>query len=141
MLNLLGESSESKAIQVGRRAGGERHCPGTMALTVCVRRLTGLPGTHDRQVRLSFRGEVCRDALRIFRYGKLWPLLSAGPPLHLWASLQFVSFVLEPNVSISLPPSLRIFYGSLRVSPGSLDSGPRVDGEMICVCVGGGGDK
>uniref|UniRef100_A0A4X1T8F6 C2 domain-containing protein n=1 Tax=Sus scrofa TaxID=9823 RepID=A0A4X1T8F6_PIG len=27
-----------------------------MALTVCVRRLTGLPGTHDRQVRLSFRG-------------------------------------------------------------------------------------
>ncbi|KAB1262325.1 Fer-1-like protein 4 [Camelus dromedarius] len=29
-----------------------------MALTMCVRRLTGLPGTHDRQVRLSFRGEV-----------------------------------------------------------------------------------
>ncbi|XP_046289852.1 fer-1-like protein 4 [Marmota monax] len=27
-----------------------------MALTVCVRRLTGLPGTHDRQVKLSFRG-------------------------------------------------------------------------------------
>ncbi|XP_074203314.1 LOW QUALITY PROTEIN: fer-1-like protein 4 [Camelus bactrianus] len=27
-----------------------------MALTMCVRRLTGLPGTHDRQVRLSFRG-------------------------------------------------------------------------------------
>ncbi|KAM5245575.1 LOW QUALITY PROTEIN: fer-1-like protein 4 [Ctenodactylus gundi] len=27
-----------------------------MALTVSVRRLTGLPGTHDRQVRLSFRG-------------------------------------------------------------------------------------
>ncbi|XP_054430122.1 fer-1-like protein 4 [Pteronotus mesoamericanus] len=27
-----------------------------MALIVCVRRLTGLPGTHDRQVRLSFRG-------------------------------------------------------------------------------------
>nr|XP_023482231.1 fer-1-like protein 4 [Equus caballus] len=27
-----------------------------MALTVCVRRLTGLPGSHDRQVRLSFRG-------------------------------------------------------------------------------------
>nr|KAF6422355.1 hypothetical protein HJG63_005082 [Rousettus aegyptiacus] len=27
-----------------------------MALTVCVRQLIGLPGTHDRQVRLSFRG-------------------------------------------------------------------------------------
>ncbi|XP_066093289.1 fer-1-like protein 4 isoform X1 [Saccopteryx bilineata] len=27
-----------------------------MALTVNVRRLTGLPGTHDRQVRLNFRG-------------------------------------------------------------------------------------
>ncbi|XP_004867924.1 fer-1-like protein 4 [Heterocephalus glaber] len=27
-----------------------------MALTVCVRRLIGLPGTHDRQVKLSFRG-------------------------------------------------------------------------------------
>ncbi|XP_008838974.1 fer-1-like protein 4 [Nannospalax galili] len=27
-----------------------------MALTVCVRRLTGLPGTHDRQVTLCFRG-------------------------------------------------------------------------------------
>ncbi|XP_019065455.1 fer-1-like protein 4 [Fukomys damarensis] len=27
-----------------------------MALTVCVRRLIGLPGTHDRQVQLSFRG-------------------------------------------------------------------------------------
>ncbi|XP_069863932.1 fer-1-like protein 4 [Dipodomys merriami] len=27
-----------------------------MALTVCVKRLTGLPGTHDRQVKLSFRG-------------------------------------------------------------------------------------
>ncbi|XP_038313486.1 fer-1-like protein 4 isoform X1 [Canis lupus familiaris] len=27
-----------------------------MALTVCVRRLTGLPGTHDRQVMLNFRG-------------------------------------------------------------------------------------
>ncbi|XP_006144124.1 fer-1-like protein 4 [Tupaia chinensis] len=27
-----------------------------MALTVCVQRLTGLPGTHERQVRLSFRG-------------------------------------------------------------------------------------
>ncbi|KAM5305508.1 LOW QUALITY PROTEIN: fer-1-like protein 4 [Glossophaga mutica] len=27
-----------------------------MALTVCVQRLTGLPGTHDRQVRLSFQG-------------------------------------------------------------------------------------
>ncbi|XP_077026342.1 fer-1-like protein 4 isoform X2 [Tamandua tetradactyla] len=27
-----------------------------MALTVCLRRLTGLPGTHDRQVKLSFRG-------------------------------------------------------------------------------------
>ncbi|KAM6163837.1 fer-1-like protein 4 [Rhynchocyon petersi] len=27
-----------------------------MALTVYVRRLTGLPGTHDRQVRLCFRG-------------------------------------------------------------------------------------
>ena len=50
----------------GRASG-----PGTMALTVCVRRLTGLPGTHDRQVRLSFRGEVCRDALRNFRYGEL----------------------------------------------------------------------
>ncbi|XP_040837053.1 fer-1-like protein 4 [Ochotona curzoniae] len=29
-----------------------------MALTVCVRRLTGLPGTHDRQVKLSFRGST-----------------------------------------------------------------------------------
>nr|KAF6358494.1 hypothetical protein mPipKuh1_010321 [Pipistrellus kuhlii] len=29
-----------------------------MALTVNVRRLTGLPGTHDRQVRLSFRGFI-----------------------------------------------------------------------------------
>ncbi|XP_032758323.1 fer-1-like protein 4 [Rattus rattus] len=27
-----------------------------MALTVCVRHLTGLPGIHDRQVRLCFRG-------------------------------------------------------------------------------------
>ncbi|XP_006881765.1 PREDICTED: fer-1-like protein 4-like [Elephantulus edwardii] len=27
-----------------------------MALTVCVRRLTGLPGPHDRQVKLCFRG-------------------------------------------------------------------------------------
>ncbi|XP_033042129.1 fer-1-like protein 4 isoform X2 [Trachypithecus francoisi] len=27
-----------------------------MALTVCVRRLTGLSGTHDRQVKLTFRG-------------------------------------------------------------------------------------
>ncbi|XP_040588599.1 fer-1-like protein 4 [Mesocricetus auratus] len=27
-----------------------------MALTVCVRRLTGLPGIHDRQVHLCFRG-------------------------------------------------------------------------------------
>ncbi|XP_069907996.1 fer-1-like protein 4 [Oryctolagus cuniculus] len=34
------------------RASGAR----TMALTVCVRRLTGLPGIHDRQVKLSFRG-------------------------------------------------------------------------------------
>lgn len=115
--------------------------PGTMALTVCVRRLTGLPGTHDRQVRLSFQGEICRDVLRNFRNGELWPLLSPGPPLHLWASLQVVSFVLEPDVSISLPPSLRIFYGSLRVSPGGLDSGPRGDGKMICVCIGGGDDK
>ncbi|KAI4562641.1 hypothetical protein MJT46_011603 [Ovis ammon polii x Ovis aries] len=84
-----------------------------MALTVCVRRLTGLPGTHDRQVRLSFR----------------------GPPLHLWASLQFVSFVLEPNVSISLPPSLRIFYGSLRVTPGRLFRWPHYGAPLAGECL------
>uniref|UniRef100_A0A8C7ERZ6 C2 domain-containing protein n=1 Tax=Neovison vison TaxID=452646 RepID=A0A8C7ERZ6_NEOVI len=50
-----------------------------MALTVCVRRLTGLPGTHDRQVRLSFRGEchVSQDSSypQLFR----WP--HYGAPL------------------------------------------------------------
>ncbi|KAF4023595.1 hypothetical protein G4228_015468 [Cervus hanglu yarkandensis] len=36
-----------------------------MALTVCVRRLTGLPGTHDRQVRLSFRVGFTQKTRRI----------------------------------------------------------------------------
>ncbi|EPY78283.1 otoferlin-like protein [Camelus ferus] len=40
-----------------------------MALTVCVRRLTGLPGTHDRQVRLSFRGSSYSQLFRWPHYG------------------------------------------------------------------------
>uniref|UniRef100_A0A2K5Z068 C2 domain-containing protein n=1 Tax=Mandrillus leucophaeus TaxID=9568 RepID=A0A2K5Z068_MANLE len=40
-----------------------------MALTVCVQRLTGLSGTHDRQVKLTFRGEACRGLFRWPHYG------------------------------------------------------------------------
>uniref|UniRef100_G1RH00 Fer-1 like family member 4 (pseudo n=1 Tax=Nomascus leucogenys TaxID=61853 RepID=G1RH00_NOMLE len=40
-----------------------------MALTVRVQRLTGLTGTHDRQVKLTFRGEACRGLFRWPHYG------------------------------------------------------------------------
>ncbi|KAL4680405.1 hypothetical protein H8959_022346 [Pygathrix nigripes] len=36
-----------------------------MALTVCVRRLTGLSGTHDRQVKLTFRAGFTQKTRKI----------------------------------------------------------------------------
>lgn len=91
--------------------------PVTMALTVCVRQLTGLPGTHDRQVRLSFRGKACRSALRIFGMGRVsvppFPKSSTSS-LGISTACSLSPPAQYPQLSNSFPPHLPFFKDESR---------------------------
>ena len=91
----------------------------TIALIVRVRRLTGLPGSHDRQVRLSFRGEARRGALRIFATGGL-PFLLLRPPNPVPRHLSSLS-LLSSSPFLCLFPLHLLPFSMGKPSPGGLD--------------------
>lgn len=80
-----------------------------MALTVCVRHITGLPGIHDRQVKLCFRGETCMNGLRAFRIGEFYILHSLDSNLNPCYPINLSPF---SPASTSFP----IFYFSLSMA-------------------------
>lgn len=77
-----------------------------MALTVCVKHLTGLPGIHDRQVRLCFRGETCMDGLSLFKIVEFYTLHSLD--LQLLPGFYFFIFYFSVDVRGELDSAARI---------------------------------
>lgn len=87
LLNLLGQPVSHGQHRWAEGQAGSPRAGGTvtMALTVCVKHLAGLPGIHDRQVRLCFRGETCMDGLSLFRIGEF-----PRPPTSPWLLLLYL---------------------------------------------------